>query len=119
MLFTVHDSASFYVMTGNYDRVDHIDPEQVNEPPKVHIVALSNAVRDKWAMMIEHFNAVIASTTMDGALRSEYLTRVAEFQPSNVSFLTIESIHHQIVLECASELLDVIIFNLFWDKTRI
>lgn len=69
--------------------------------------------------MIEHFNAVVASTTMDGALRSEYLTRVAEFQPCNVSFLTIQSINHEIVLECTSELLYVFIFNLFRYKTRI
>ena len=106
-------------MARDYNRVDNIDPKQINEPPKVYIVALSDAIRDERAMMVEHFDAVVARATMNRALRSEYHARVAELYASNVSFLTIEAVNHQVVLERASKLLGMCIFYLFRDEAGV
>ena len=107
------------VMGGNPYLIDDIDPESVNEEPKVDVVALANAVGDVWAVMIKHLDADIACSAVNRTFRANDHARGTELETRHECLLSIQTIDDQIVLELMVPLCCVFIIYLLWNHSRV
>ena len=77
------------VSTGHVDGEDCVNPEQIDEPPEVEVVAFADAVGYEGTVVIKHFDAHVARPTVDGSLRPHDHAREAKLEPRHKSFLSL------------------------------